>query len=57
MITHHNLYIGDASAEIIKIDVGATMQELETAPADITVRGRNLLTGKPKEVFVKYIQI
>ncbi|MDW8853015.1 rod shape-determining protein [Flavobacterium sp. MMLR14_040] len=57
MRTHHNLYIGDATAEIIKIDVGAAIEELEDAPDDITVRGRDLLTGKPKEVKVSYREI
>lgn len=57
MRTHHNLYIGEASAERIKIDVGAAMEELEDAPDDITVRGRDLLTGKPKEVKVSYREI
>lgn len=57
MRTHHNLYIGEASAERIKIDVGAAMEELEEAPDDITVRGRDLLTGKPKEVRVTFREV
>lgn len=57
MRTHHNLYVGDASAERIKIEVGAAMEELEEAPEDITVRGRDLLAGKPKEVIVSYREI
>ncbi|WP_281225443.1 rod shape-determining protein [Flavobacterium aquiphilum] len=52
MRTHHNLYIGEASAESIKIEVGAAMEGLEEAPDDLTVRGRDMLTGKPKEVLV-----
>ena len=57
MRTHHNLYIGDATAETIKIDVGAATEDLEDAPDDITVRGRDLLTGKPKEVKVSFREI
>lgn len=57
MRTQHNLYVGDASAEIIKINVGAAMEELEEAPDDITVRGRDLLTGKPKEIRVSFREI
>jgi len=57
MRTHHNLYVGEATAERIKIDVGAAMEELEDAPEDITVQGRDLLTGKPKEVKVSYREI
>jgi len=57
MRTHHNLYVGEASAETIKIEVGAAMEELEEAPNDLTVRGRDLLTGKPKEVLVTFREI
>jgi rod shape-determining protein MreB len=57
MRTQHNLYIGEATAERIKIDVGAAMEELEYAPDDLTVRGRDLLTGKPKEVIVTFREI
>jgi rod shape-determining protein MreB len=57
MRTHHNLYVGEASAETIKIEVGAAMEELEEAPDDLTVRGRDLLTGKPKEVLVTFREI
>lgn len=57
MRTQHNLYVGGASAERIKINVGAAMEELEEAPDDITVRGRDLLTGKPKETRVSFREI
>src|SRR6187431_2368933 len=57
MRTHHNLYVGDASAETIKIEVGAAIEDLEDAPDDLTVRGRDLLTGKPKEVLVTFREI
>jgi rod shape-determining protein MreB len=57
MRNHHNLYVGEASAETIKIEVGAAMEELEEAPNDLTVRGRDLLTGKPKEVLVNFREI
>ncbi|REG96095.1 rod shape-determining protein [Flavobacterium aquicola] len=57
MRTHHNLYVGEATAEAIKIDVGAATEDLEDAPDDITVRGRDLLTGKPKEVIVSFREI
>lgn len=57
MRTQHNLYIGDASAEMIKIEVGSAMEELEQPPNDMLVRGRDLLTGKPKEIKVTYREI
>src|SRR6476660_8571955 len=57
MRTHHNLYVGEASAETIKIEVGAALEELQDPPEDLTVRGRDLLTGKPKEVLVTFREI
>jgi rod shape-determining protein MreB len=57
MRTQHNLYIGDATAETIKIEVGSAMEELEQPPTDMLVRGRDLLTGKPKEIKITYREI
>jgi rod shape-determining protein MreB len=57
MRTQDNLYVGDASADRIKINIGAAMEELEEAPDDITVRGRDLLTEKPKEIRVSFREI
>ena len=57
MRTQHNLYIGDATAETIKIEVGSAMEELEQPPNDMLVRGRDLLTGKPKEIKITYREI
>jgi rod shape-determining protein MreB len=53
----HNLYVGERMAERIKIEVGAATEELENPPEDISVQGRDLLTGKPKEVKVTYREI
>ena len=52
MRTHHNLVVGDRSAEEIKIQCGAATQELENPPEDWPVQGRDLTTGKPKQVIV-----
>jgi rod shape-determining protein MreB len=57
MRTQHNLYIGEATAERIKIDVGSATEELEDAPDDMMVRGRDMLTGKPKEVSVSFREV
>jgi len=48
MRTQHNLYVGDRTAEKIKIQIGAATEDLETPPEDMSVQGRDLLTGKPK---------
>lgn len=55
--THHNLYIGERTAERVKIEVGAAVEELEHAPDDMQVQGRDLITGKPKEITVNYKEI
>ncbi|MEG1199718.1 MAG: rod shape-determining protein [Algoriella sp.] len=55
--THHNLYIGERTAERVKIEVGAAVEELEHAPEDMPVQGRDLITGKPKEITVNYREI
>jgi len=50
--THHNLYIGERTAERIKIEVGSATEELDVPVDDIPVQGRDLITGKPKEIMV-----
>jgi rod shape-determining protein MreB len=57
MRTQHNLYIGERTAEKIKVNVGAASEELESPPDDIFVQGRDLLTGKPKEIIIGYREI
>ncbi len=57
MRTQHNLYVGERTAERIKIEVGAAIDEIEDAPEPYAVQGRDLLTGKPKEVVVSYKEI
>ncbi|MDO5607232.1 MAG: rod shape-determining protein [Capnocytophaga sp.] len=54
MRTQHNLFIGDSTAETIKITVGAAIEDLDVPPEDMQVQGRDLLTGKPKQVQVSY---
>ncbi len=57
MRRQHNLLIGERSAERVKIEVGAAMAELDDAPPDFEVRGRDLMTGIPKVVKVSYPEI
>lgn len=57
MRTQHNLFVGETTAERIKIQIGAAMEDLENAPEDMAVQGRDLLTGKPKQVDVSYREI
>lgn len=57
MRTQHNLFVGETTAEKIKIQIGAAVEDLESAPEDMSVQGRDLLTGKPKQVDVSYREI
>jgi rod shape-determining protein MreB len=57
MRTQHNLFVGESTAEKIKIQVGAAVEDLETPPEDMSVQGRDLLTGKPKQVAVSHREI
>ncbi len=57
MRRQHNILVGERTAEEIKIEVGAAMPELEDAPEDFAVRGRDLMTGIPKEIKVSYTEI
>lgn len=57
MRTQHNLFVGESTAEKIKIEIGAAIEDLETPPEDMSVQGRDLLTGKPKQVEVSFREI
>jgi len=57
MRTQHNLYIGERTAEKIKIKIGSASDELEVPPEDLSVQGRDLLSGKPKETLISYREI
>jgi rod shape-determining protein MreB len=49
--------IGERTAEQIKIEVGSALSELDNPPDDYPVRGRDLMTGIPKEIMVSYKEI
>ena len=53
----HNLYVGERTAEKIKIIVGSVIEELENPPDDMSVQGRDLLTGKPKQIIISHKEI
>lgn len=57
MRTKHNLAIGDRTAEKIKINVGSCSETLDSPPEDMQVQGRDLLSGKPKEKIISYIEV
>ena len=57
MRSKHNLYVGDRTAEKIKILIGSVIDDLENPPEDMSVQGRDLVTGKPKQVMTSYTEI
>jgi len=57
MRRQHNMLIGERTSERIKINVGSAITELEEAPEDYAVNGRDLMTGIPKQIFVSYAEI
>ncbi len=54
---YHSLLIGERTAEQIKIHVGSALKELDNAPDDIPVNGRDLVTGIPKQIMVTYQEV
>lgn len=57
MRRQHNLLIGERSAEKVKIEVGSALTELDDAPEDYEIRGRDLMTGIPKVIKISYSEI
>jgi rod shape-determining protein MreB len=57
MRKHHNINIGERTAERIKIEVGSALAVLDNPPDDYAVHGRDMLTGIPKEIKVNYTEI
>lgn len=58
MRRQHNILVGERTAEQIKIEVGSAMTDLgDMAPEPYAVRGRDLMTGIPKEIQITYSEI
>ena len=55
--SQHNLDIGERTAERIKIEIGSALEELDFPLENMAVQGKDLLTGKPKEIMVNYKEI
>ncbi|GAB4251601.1 MAG: rod shape-determining protein [Saprospiraceae bacterium] len=53
----HNILIGERTAEQIKIHVGSALHELESPPPDYDVKGRDMMTGIPKQVTISYHEV
>ncbi len=59
MRRQHNILVGERTAEQIKIEVGSALLELpeDRVPEPYAVRGRDLMTGIPKEISITYSEI
>ena len=53
----HNVKVGERTAEMIKINVGSALTELDNPPEDYVVHGPNRMTALPMEVPVSYQEI
>lgn len=53
----HNIRVGERTAEIIKMEVGSALTELDNPPADYIVHGPNVMTALPMEVPISYQEI
>ncbi|MCB2089361.1 MAG: rod shape-determining protein [Sphingomonadaceae bacterium] len=54
---HHNLLIGDATAERIKKDFGTAMIPEDGVGETFTLKGRDLVNGVPKEITINQSNI
>ena len=50
----YNIKLGERTAELIKINVGSALNELENPPVDYIVHGPNRMTSLPMELPVTY---
>ena len=57
MRREHNMSIGERTAELIKINVGAALSDIENPPPSYEVRGRDLLTGIPKAISITHTEV
>jgi rod shape-determining protein MreB len=53
----HNVRVGERTAELIKINVGAALTDLVDAPEDYVIHAPNRMTALPTEIPVSYQEI
>ena len=53
----HNVKVGERTAELIKINVGSALTELENPPENYIVHGPNQMTALSMEISVSYQEI
>lgn len=57
MRREHNLLIGERTAEILKINVGAANTQLPNPPEAFAINGRDLMTGIPQQKVIGHVEI
>jgi rod shape-determining protein MreB len=57
MRSEYNLSIGERTAELIKINVGAALADIDNPPPSYEVRGRDLMTGIPKAISITHKEV
>ncbi len=55
--TQHNLSVGERTAEKVKIHIGSATEDLDNPPEDMYIQGRDLLSGKPKQIQISFREI
>lgn len=54
---NHNLLIGEATAERIKKQVGTALKPEQGVGKTMSIKGRDLMNGVPKEIVINQVQI
>ena len=57
MRRQHNILVGERTAEQLKIEVGAAIQDLDDPPPPYAVRGRDLVSGIPREIYITHDEV
>jgi rod shape-determining protein MreB len=53
----HHVLIGERTAELIKIQVGSALSQLDEPPPTMLVSGRDLVSGIPRQFNIEYHEI
>ena len=54
---HHNLMVGEATAERVKKNIGTAQEPADGVGKSIEIKGRDLMNGVPKEIMLNQMQI
>lgn len=54
---NYNMYIGEYTAEQIKISIGAACEDIDNPPEPVNIYGRDIVTGIPRMITLGYKEI